>query len=571
MKTKLFAALIGLVLLAACGGNGGTPVLPPGSTTESLPPASLTPVELRAIVLDYINQVDGHARPGESWIPAFEAMDIFLGGEVRAGEASTARLELEKSLIRVAPNTIFTLNQPDDQTLRLNLQEGQIWLNVEGLAPGEKFEVETPGASASVRGTRFSVRVRKGQMTTISVMDGTVLVTGAVSTVIVPEGTNTTILTGGDPTDPVPMTTEEQLGWGMAQGSDLDTVAPLSPHPLCQINMDGTLTGEPLFDTQSGSLWFRHYPPPTAPDKYLPSVPMGYNVSTCEPSTPPAFMGEHTYYSNFNPAGDRVAYIDYGTAPQVCSSKVDGSEQTCFRVDAGKNPKVVPSDVTWSPDGQWLLYQVEDYAAGKAGINKARPDGSEETPLTPPDSGYNSRGAWSPDGTRVAYAQVDSTADMKEIYKQPADLWVVGADGSNPQKIFEGMSPGHGHAWSPDGKWLAFSASDLQLWLASPDGKDKQQITDLADGKIGMIAWSPTATGWPLFFQHYPEEGNHALYYLPSVGTPPQVLLNDIQWGPYWSSDASMMFFGRSEILDAEKKIYKSYYYVMRWYSGLLP
>jgi hypothetical protein len=52
-------------------------------------------------------------------------MLIYEGGEVRAQEASTARVDLSKNLIRVAPNTIFTYAQADADHTRLQLEEGQ--------------------------------------------------------------------------------------------------------------------------------------------------------------------------------------------------------------------------------------------------------------------------------------------------------------------------------------------------------------------------------------------------------------------------------------------------------------
>lgn len=566
MKTKQFSILILLALLVACGGGGETPVEP------SVPPVLPTPAELHATINDLINLVDGHSRADPAWEPAFVEMSIFLGGEVRAGEASTARLKLEESLIRVAPNTIFTLNQPDEQTLQLDLQEGQIWLNVEGLAPGESFQVETPGASASVRGTRFSVRVNEKQTTFVSVAGGTVNVTGASTSVDVTAGARTTVPLGGDPTPPESMPTDEQLGWGMAQGTNLNTVLPVSATPLCVFEMPGMLSGSPIMDAQTGLLWFKFYPPPPEPGKYIPAQPLAYTVSDCMPAASPPFVTPKGYYYAFPSSGDKVTYVDFEKAPLVCSSKVDGSEKTCFQVSDGTK-KIAPSNPQWSPDGQWLLYEVDDYETGRAEVIKSRPDGSEKTYIAALETGYNTRSSWSPDGTQVAYAQVASAPDMKEAYKQPANLWVAGADGLNLQMIFEGiLASGLPLAWSPDGKWIAVETASEDLWLVSPDGKEKQLLVGAAENiGISRVMWSPTATGWPLFYHLSKENDVRELHYVAALGESPQMLLNDIFWGPYWSSDASLLFVGQRVTLDKEKQLYLSTFYVVQSYPSLIP
>jgi Tol biopolymer transport system component len=288
---------------------------------------------------------------------------------------------------------------------------------------------------------------------------------------------------------------------------------------------------------------------------------------------PPSFVTDgSTYYFAFTPSGDKVTYVNYEEEPQICASKVDGSEKTCFPFSDGQQ-KISASNLHWSPDGQWLLYDMSYFDSGLGSINKTRPDGSELTHLTAPDTGYNSRSAWSPDGTQVAYAQVTGAPNMESAYHQPANLWVVGADGSNPQMIFEGMSPGSlPLAWSPDGKWIAVDTADKQLWLVSPDGKEKQMLAGAVENaSLGYLMWSPTATGWPLLYRLTKENDVRELHYIAAPGESPQMLLNDIYWGPYWSGDATMMFIGQRVTLDKEKQLYLSTFYVVQSYPNLLP
>jgi len=147
-------------LLAGCGETAEETARQPteGPTTPEVtaaPTTAPTPEGPRATVVDVINQVDAHALPEEEWTEALADMTIYTGGEVWAQEASTARVGIEKGLVRVAPNTIFTFNQPEPDTMELRLDEGQVWVNVEGLAPGEVFQVETPSAVAAA-GPRWS-------------------------------------------------------------------------------------------------------------------------------------------------------------------------------------------------------------------------------------------------------------------------------------------------------------------------------------------------------------------------------------------------------------------------------
>jgi len=103
--------------------------------------------------------------------------------------------------------------------------------------------------------------------------------------------------------------------------------------------------------------------------------------------------------------------------------------------------------------------------------------------------------AISPDGSRVAYVvRVALLEGEKSEYL--SQIWLVGADGSNPRQFTRGQSSATNPAFSPDGRWLAFSSrrgEKSEVWAIPLDGGEAQQVTDASNG-TGAFAWSPDGT-----------------------------------------------------------------------------
>jgi dipeptidyl aminopeptidase/acylaminoacyl peptidase len=97
----------------------------------------------------------------------------------------------------------------------------------------------------------------------------------------------------------------------------------------------------------------------------------------------------------------------------------------------------------------------------------------------------------SPDGSRVAYSV--SHADFK------ADafvdhIWIAEAAGGRNYQLTRGNKSAGNMAWSPDGKWLAFTSDRAgdksQIFAVPPDGGEAVQLTKVETGVNGF-AWSP--------------------------------------------------------------------------------
>jgi hypothetical protein len=178
-------------------------------------------------------------------------------------------------------------------------------------------------------------------------------------------------------------------------------------------------------------------------------------------------------------------------------------------------------------------------------LYKVRSDGSDLTQLTSSEEGENRHPVWSLDSSMIAYLFFTD-------YQLPAELWMIGADGTHPQMLYDNAKS-HGYpAWNPDGSLLAvpgYTGEDGEgggLWLAPTDGSDPWVLPGTDGWSCYDPVWSPTDDGWPLLFYGY-NSGAGDPYGKDSVSglwayTPGDELMHidHAHWGPVWCPNGAL-------------------------------
>jgi dipeptidyl aminopeptidase/acylaminoacyl peptidase/CubicO group peptidase (beta-lactamase class C family) len=186
--------------------------------------------------------------------------------------------------------------------------------------------------------------------------------------------------------------------------------------------------------------------------------------------------------------------------------------------------------------------------------------------------------ALSRDGKRCAYVlrELDTEED-----RATRSIWCVELDGGSPRPITHGPSDS-APAWSPDGTALAFlRANDgpPQVWLLPADGGEPEQVTTLPFG-AGRPVWSPdgariafaAATGpepdpaAPVVADRldYQADGTgyigairkHLFVVEPTTRTSRQLTRGDWHAGePAWSPDCTKLAFAAATAPDADLRL----------------
>lgn len=144
---------------------------------------------------------------------------------------------------------------------------------------------------------------------------------------------------------------------------------------------------------------------------------------------------------------------------------------------AAATPQASPALPTAAPrpsvdaGAPWIVYQDQ------RGIRLVRPDGSDDHQLVddPPETQFHPD--WSHDGQRIAYAVDDADGTR--------DIWVSGADGEDPQLVFDCAAPCRwtdSPAWSPTDAELAFERAFAIAGTPDGPGRSSVQVLDLASG-----------------------------------------------------------------------------------------
>ena len=132
------------------------------------------------------------------------------------------------------------------------------------------------------------------------------------------------------------------------------------------------------------------------------------------------------------------------------------------------SPGVREQHVAWSPNGQWIAY-ISD-RTGEDEIYIAPQDGlAAEEQITSGHKGFMFQPAWSPDSSKIAWAN----KDLK--------LWYVDIKEKKPVEVDRGKyGEIQNYSWSPDSKWLAY---DKNL----ESGYSVVYLYGLADRKITAV------------------------------------------------------------------------------------
>lgn len=136
---------------------------------------SIISAKLAPIATLIINQGTAEVKYASSneWITAKSGMAVKEGMTIRTLADSKAVMILrDSSVTRLDENTEININNLDESSVSIVQAAGQTWTRLLKLSGIDDYEIETPDAIATVRGTAFAVSIVNG--TKIGVLEGTV-------------------------------------------------------------------------------------------------------------------------------------------------------------------------------------------------------------------------------------------------------------------------------------------------------------------------------------------------------------------------------------------------------------
>jgi Tol biopolymer transport system component len=139
---------------------------------------------------------------------------------------------------------------------------------------------------------------------------------------------------------------------------------------------------------------------------------------------------------------------------------------------------------------------------------------------------------WSPSGRRLAFVQGQGIVSLRK----PTHLFLyVVTKGGRPGRL-AACGSCNGLAWSPRGKWIAYSRDDFHtfrttLWIVPAAGGKPRRLTHCQSCADVNPSWSPN--GHLLVYEHI-TSGSTTLYTIHANGSDPTKIANgqDPQWSP---------------------------------------
>jgi len=242
-------------------------------------------------------------------------------------------------------------------------------------------------------------------------------------------------------------------------------------------------------------------------------LPATRSQSTLPPTQQPMIVGldgttrdlqgipEDAYSLNVSPDGRQVVFVaDENGSPQIGTIGVDGSGSRFITqvasVSIAQGVFRGPLSPVWSPDGTRIAYS-------NGHIYVMNADGSGLKQLT---SGFGDDQwpSWSPDGSTIAYSNSGRSPLDDNATSVTQEIWTVPASGGTPRRLTDGGwndTP----AYSPDGTQIAFENGG-GIFLMDANGQNPQLIKGLPTSAFSP-RWSPD--GKSLAYLHFSGRYSH--------------------------------------------------------------
>ena len=187
-------------------------------------------------------------------------------------------------------------------------------------------------------------------------------------------------------------------------------------------------------------------------------------------------------------------YIDF-----VRSEKPDFTDTHLYRMPVlGGTPLLVMQEgvdfgSSYSPDGTQFAFLRVGAASDKVDVWLAKADGSDQRILaSPPYSEGETGVAWSPDGKTIAYTASDDTKRLR------SGLWAISVADGSVREIYSTPGSIGRPRWLPDGSFLLAPIGNAgqdfhgQLWFISyPRGEARRLTNDLMDYQLCCLDLTP--------------------------------------------------------------------------------
>ncbi len=199
-----------------------------------------------------------------------------------------------------------------------------------------------------------------------------------------------------------------------------------------------------------------------------------------------------------SPDGKQIAFAaKVNERYQIFVMNSDGTNEKQITFNVSGQTGV--SGIDWARDGKHLAYTVKlsDNPNNQSyDLYTMKPDGAEQTKITPQPMEALIAPHWSPDGKLIIFNARDDSPTSPATPIDPTartNVYIINADGSNVHRLTQSTYNELFPAWSPDGQAIVFlsggsSNSEFGLYRVDADGTHPMQLSHTL---FSQPAWSP--------------------------------------------------------------------------------